>query len=346
MGAFDGPTMNAQQESEFIRRKAEENYAYDPNNAQNQSAAEKYGANTSRPNDNFLTSGSRGLSGNEAFDERFLATLSPEMRADVLSRVRANGYDPASFEYGGSQAAGDAEAQRLATMRATMAYRQAPQIDQTGMNSELARALAARGQQMEAAGMFQNAAAGQGPTVAPAQMSLANALAAQQGSQMLAQGARGPAGAAALRAAALQGTGQAMGQNAMQAALSRSGEQFGGMHGYQGATNAVFSGDMRGAQTTANMAGAQAELSAQSQAQNDAMERYYAAQRAQVLAAQQQGRIKREGFQMGQVQNNARNRAEADVQQSQRDLRNYENISSNVAAGTSAFAQYADGKGK
>lgn len=347
MGAFDGPQWNAQQEAEFIKRKAAENYAYDPNNTQNQQAADKYGSDTSRPMDNFLTTGSRGITGNDAFDARILNAMGPEAASGILGQLRSGGYDPASFEYGGSQAAGDAEAHRLNQMAGYMrTSRQAPVIDQSGMNASLAQALAARGQQAEAAGMFQNAAAGQGPTVAPAQMSLANALATSQGQQMLAAGPRGPAGAAAARAAALQGTGQMMGQNAFQAALARSGDQFGGMGGYQGTTNAMFGGDMRGAQTTANMAGAQADIRAQSQAQNDAMERYYAAQRAQVLAAQQQGRIAREGFQQGQVHSMAGMRAEADVQQSQRDLRNYENISSNVAAGTGAFAQYGSGKGK
>lgn len=347
MGAFDAPQMTAQQEAEFFKKKAQENYAYDPNNPQNQYAAEKYGSDTTRPMDNFLTSGSRGITGNDAFDARMLEAMGPEAAASLLGRVRANGYDPNSFEYGGSQAAGDAEAHRLNQMAGYMrTSRQAPTLDRSGMDSSLAQALAARGQQAEAAGMLAQAGAGMGPTVAPAQMSLANALATGQGAQMLAQGPRGPAGAAATRAAALQGTGQMMGQNALQAALARSGEQFGGMQGYQGVTNSMFGGDMRGAQTTAGFAGAQADVSAQSQAQNDAMERYYAAQRAQTLAAQQQGRIAREGFQQNQVQGMARMRAEADVQQSQRDLRKYENISSNVAAGAGAFSAYADGKGK
>jgi len=343
MGAFDAPTMTPQQEAAFYQKKAQENYNYDPNDPQNLNAALKYGANAQDRNDNFLTAG-KGLTGNAPFDARILAAAGNN---PYLQAATANTYDPASFEYGGSQAAGDAEAHRLNQMAGYMrTSRQAPVIDQTGMNSELARALAARGQQMEAAGMFQNMAAGQGPSVAPAQMSLANALATGQGAQMLATGPRGPAGAAAVRAAALQGTGQAMGQNALGAAMARSGEQFGGMGGYQGVTNAVFGGDMRGAQTTANMAGAQAELSAQSQAQNDAMERYYAAQRAQVLAAQQQGRIKREGFQQGQVHNTASVRGNADIAQAQRDQRMYENVSGMASAGVGAFGAYADGKGK
>lgn len=347
MGAFDAPQLTPQQEADFYRKSTGAAYARDPNSASALAAAEKYGADTARPNDNFLTQGSRDLPGDPQFVAMMMKAMGPEAAAKLMEQHRANGYDPNSFEYGGSQAAGDSETHRLNQMAGYMrTSRQSPVIDQTGMNASLAQALAARGQQAEAAGMFQQAGAGQGPTAAPAQMNLANALATGQGQQMLANGPRGPAGAAAMRAAALQGTGQAMQQNAMQAGSMRAGEQFAGMGGYQGTTNAMFGGDMRGAQTAANMAGAQADIGAQMQGQNDAMERYFSAQRAQALAAQQQGRIAREGFQMGQVHNNARNRAEADVQQSQRDMRNYENLSSYGAAGATAISQYADGKGK
>lgn len=336
---WDGGGTDASME----RGQVESMLREDPNNPDLQAYANRIGAKLPQlknRQDSFLTA-SRVNTGDAGFDERILGAMSPEQRASFQK------YDPNSFEYGGSQAAGDAEAHRLNQMAGYMrTSRPAPVIDQTGMNASLAQALAARGQQSEAAGMFQQAGAGMGPTVAPAQMSLANALAAQQGSQMLAQGSRGPAGAAAMRAAALQGTGQMMGQNALQAALSRSSEQFGGMQGYQGTTNAMFGGDMHGAQTTANMAGAQSDLSAQSQAQNDAMERYYAAQRASVLGKQQQGRIAREQFQGGEVR-----QASGLVDGVGRDAalragRENENRWAQGSAAAGAVGAYADGKGK
>ena len=315
----------------------------DPNNKELQEYARRIGAkipSLTNRQDSFLTA-SRINSGNAEFDNLILNAMSPEQREQQSL------YDPNSFEYGGSQAAGDSETHRLNQMAGYMrTSRQAPVIDQTGMNASLAQALAARGQQAEAAGMFQQAGMGQGPTAAPAQMNLANALATGQGQQMLANGPRGPAGAAAMRAAALQGTGQAMQQNAMQAGSMRAGEQFAGMGGYQGTANAIFGGDMRGAQTAANMAGAQADIGAQMQGQNDAMERYFSAQRAQALAAQQQGRIAREGFQAGEVRQASGLVDGVGRDSAARAGRENENRWAQGSAAVGAVGAYADGKGK
>jgi hypothetical protein len=345
MGAFDAPQLTPQQEAEFYKKKAQENYNYDPKDAGALNAALKYGADVGSQDDNFLTATGGGFGGTP-FEQMILNAAGENKYLQALTESQQV-YDPNSFEYGGSQAAGDSETHRLNQMAGYMrTSRQSPVIDQTGMNASLAQALAARGQQAEAAGMFQQAGAGQGPTAAPAQMNLANALATGQGQQMLANGPRGPAGAAAMRAAALQGTGQAMQQNAMQAGSMRAGEQFAGMGGYQGTANAMFGGDMRGAQTAANMAGAQADIGAQMQGQNDAMERYFSAQRAQALAAQQQGRIAREGFQQQQVHNTASVKGKADIASAERSQRAYEDGSRMISAGIGAMGAYADGKGK
>lgn len=255
-------------------------------------------------------------------------------------------YDRTAFDYGGSAVGFGAEERRLQGQVDAARSRQTPQVDNGLALALMQQSQGARSQQAEAAGMFQQAGAGQGPTVAPAQMSLANALATGQGSQMLAQGARGPAGAAAVRAAALQGTGQAMGQNALQAALARSGEQFGGMQGYQGTTNAMFGGDMRGAQIQAGLANNAADIRAAGQAANDARELGYAGIRQGALGQQTMGNIAREEFQRDDLrwktaldQGIARYNATTAQE-------NYENNMGTVAAGTSALSQYLRTKEK
>lgn len=249
-------------------------------------------------------------------------------------------YDRTAFDYGGNAVGFGAEERRLQGQVDAARSRQTPQVDNALALALMQRTQASRGQQAEAAGMFQQAGMGQGPTVAPAQMSLANALATGQGAQMLAQGPRGPAGAAATRAAALQGTGQMMGQNALGAALARSGEQFGGMQGYQGTTNAIYGGDMSGAKIQAGLANNAADIRASGQAANDARELGYAGIRQGALGQQSMGKIAREEFQRDDLrwktaldQGIARYNATTAQQ-------NYENGMSMAAAGTGVLGQY------
>lgn len=292
------------------------------------------------PDDSFLTAKS-WTTGNAYVDD--LATrYLPDAEKQALQH---NLYDPNAFEYGGSRA-GDAEANRLNQMAGYYrTSRAAPTLDTSVMDPALAQAMVARGQQAEALGMYGDAATGSGPTAAPSQLALANSMLQQQAAASMA-GARTPAQQAAVRNAAMGGVGQAMGQNALGAAQLRAGEQFAGMGGMQGVSNQMFGGDMRGMQMQQGLSDFRSNLSAQGQAQNDAMERYYAGLRQQTLGVQQSGRIAREQFQQDQVHQAAGLRAKSNADFAQRNQREYEDASRQGAAGFSLIGQYASGGDK
>lgn len=218
--------------------------------------------------------------------------------AGVDQRAWSNVYDPNAFQYGGQQGGAGIEQNRYANMGTAAAGNAAPQMNLSGYNdttggySEGQGGTAALGQ-YGALQMMQQAASGNGPSVAQAQ--LQQGIAQSQRAQMQqAAGARG--GGANLVAAETMGAQNAsnlQSQGLGQAATLRAQEMLGAQQAYAGQANAMRSSALQQGGLESQMAYQQAGLQSGQNSLNQQGQLAYEAMRQGVfnsqLSAQQAG---------------------------------------------------------
>jgi hypothetical protein len=228
---------------------------------------------------------------NSSMGASIKAQIESQIRADMAQQVQRSRIDDSTasvgFNYGQDPNAAANDIARYRGANAAIQQR-APTL------ADYAQANRARGSQTDALGMYRNAALGQGPSAAQAQLQqgLDRGLASNLA---LANSARG--GALALAQGRLAATGQNANMvvgNAAQAAQLRAQEQQQGLAGYAG-----LAGQLRGQDV--NAAQFNAEMALRSRGLNDTTGLAYETLGQGVQGMQMQGALSREAAISGNV---------------------------------------------
>jgi hypothetical protein len=205
-------------------------------------------------------------------------------------------YDPGAFDTFGDKDYDKTQTTADYLKENRAAERKGPEADYGQANEDRAMSNDARTSQGNALSLYQQAALGNGPSAAQAQLTSGLGQSINANQAMVASARGGQTGLAAMRAAVM---GNAMsGQNAAnQAAQLRAQEQQAGMAGFSSAANQMRGADLTQMGQDASMAQANLKAESEQRGRNDQTSQFYHGAAMRREEADREAKIRRQEFQ-------------------------------------------------